>query len=113
LYRTVHNNSINELKHIQVVDKHAEGVKSELDAIAFDGIDEDYQTKVSAMLADAIEALPAKKSEIFKLKYFEGLKHKEIAARLGISYRTVETHIVKGLQKLRETLKEDKFFRDE
>ena len=113
LYRTVHNNSINELKHRQVIDKHADNIKSELDAIAYDQVDEEYEDRVNRVLMDAINNLPPKKSEIFKLKYFKGMKHKEIAEQLGISYRTVETHIVKGLQKLRETLGDKNFFVDE
>lgn len=113
LYRTVHNNSINELKHRQVIDKHAENVKSELDIMAYDDVDEEYENRVSKVLRDAIDSLPPKKSEIFKLKYYKGMKHKEIADQLGISYRTVETHIVKGLQKLRETLGDKTFFTDE
>ncbi|MFB6342436.1 RNA polymerase sigma-70 factor [Saccharicrinis sp. FJH62] len=113
LYRTVHNNSINELKHRQVRDKHADNIKSELDAIAYESPDEEYEDRLNKMLMDAINDLPPKKSEIFKLKYFKGMKHKEIADQLGISYRTVETHIVKGLQKLRETLGDKNFFVDE
>ncbi|MFB6319312.1 RNA polymerase sigma factor [Saccharicrinis sp. FJH54] len=113
LYRTVHNNSINELKHRQVIDKHADNIKSELDAAAYESPDEEYEDRLNKTLMDAINDLPPKKSEIFKLKYFKGMKHKEIAEQLGISYRTVETHIVKGLQKLRETLGDKKFFADE
>lgn len=113
LYRTVHNNCINELKHRQVIDKHAENVKSELDILAYDDIDEENELRINKLLLAAIGDLPPKKSEIFKLKYFNGLKHKEIADKLGISYRTVETHIVKGLQKLRETLGDKTFFDEE
>lgn len=113
LYRSVHNHSINELKHRQVVDKHAESIKLELDAAAYDEVDDEFEEKISKSLLEAIEALPPKKREIFKLKYFKGLKHKEIAEIMGISFRTVETHIVKGLQKLRETLDERNFFKNE
>lgn len=112
LYRTVHNNCINELKHFQVRDKHSDGIKQELEAIINDSFDEEYYSKVNKLLKDAIDQLPPKKQEIFKLKYFEGLKHKDIAERLDISYRTVETHIVKGLQKLRELLDSKSFLVD-
>jgi RNA polymerase sigma-70 factor, ECF subfamily len=112
LYRSVHNHSINELKHRQVVDRHSDSLKVELDAAAFDDVDDEYEERISKTLLNAIESLPPKKREIFKLKYFKGLKHKEIADLLGISYRTVETHIVKGLQKLRDELDQRNFIKD-
>lgn len=108
LYRSIHNHAINELKHRQVVDKHADGIKNELHALANDEVDEDFEMQLTARLKEAILQLPEKKREIFELKYFQGMKHKEIGEMLGISFRTVETHIVKGLQKLREILGDEK-----
>jgi RNA polymerase sigma-70 factor, ECF subfamily len=108
LYRSIHNHAINELKHQQVVEKHSEGIKNELHSLANDDVDEAFEIQLTARLKDAISQLPEKKREIFELKYFQGMKHKEIGEMLGISFRTVETHIVKGLQKLREILGDEK-----
>ena len=53
---------------------------------------------------DAINELPDKCKEVFKLSYLHDMKNKEIADTLGISLRTVEAHMYKALKFLRERL---------
>lgn len=55
-------------------------------------------------LDQAIEALPDKSREIFKLSYIEGVTHEKIGEMLGISPRTVDWHIYTALQSLRSSL---------
>ncbi len=59
----------------------------------------------------AIERLPERSREVFKLVYFENKKAAEIAEMLQISVRTVETQIYKSLKFLRAELckKNDSF----
>ena len=52
----------------------------------------------------AINSLPDKCKEVFKLSYLYGMKNKEIADALNISLRTVEAHMYKALKILRERL---------
>ncbi len=52
-------------------------------------------------LEKAIEQLPKKCREVFKLSRLEQKKHKEIADILGISTKTVEIHITKALRFLK------------
>ncbi len=54
----------------------------------------------------AIGELPEQCRKVFELSRYEGLKYKEIAERLGISVKTVETHISYALKTLRITLKD-------
>lgn len=49
----------------------------------------------------AIEAMPPKRQEVFKLSRFEGLKNTEIATQLGISKSMVEKHLAEALKDLR------------
>jgi len=56
-------------------------------------------------LENAINELPAQRRKIFMLSRFEQLKHKEIALKLNISPKTVETQIYRSLSYLREKLK--------
>ena len=44
----------------------------------------------------AINELPDKCKEVFKLSYLHDMKNKEIADTLGISLRTVEAHMYKA-----------------
>lgn len=63
----------------------------------------DYRD-VKLKAAEAIDALPEKRREIFKLSREEGLKNKEIAERLGISIKTVENQMGEALKTLRTAL---------
>ncbi|MCD8043835.1 MAG: RNA polymerase sigma-70 factor [Tannerellaceae bacterium] len=53
----------------------------------------------------SINNLPEKCREIFKLSYLYNMKNKAIADLLGISVRTVESHIYKALRILRDQLR--------
>jgi RNA polymerase sigma factor (sigma-70 family) len=48
--------------------------------------------------------LPQRCRDVFCLNLIEGLTHTEIAQRLGISVRTVDRHIAKGLDHVRRRL---------
>ena len=52
----------------------------------------------------AINTLPPKCQLVFKLSRFEELTYKEIAAKLGISVKTVENQMGKALRVLREKM---------
>ena len=57
-------------------------------------------------IEDAIGELPEKCREIFILSRYENLKYQQIAGKLGISVKTVETQMSKALQHMRLRLKE-------
>ena len=53
---------------------------------------------------EKIEALPEKSKLIFKLSRFEELSYSEIAQQLNVSVKTVEYHISRALEILRESV---------
>lgn len=53
----------------------------------------------------AIDALPPRCRAIFVLSRFEELSHKEIAEKLDISTKTIESQITKALKRLSQSLK--------
>lgn len=53
-----------------------------------------------ALLARALDALPGRCRQVMILRQIEGVSQKEIAARLGLSELTVQTHVVHGLRRL-------------
>jgi RNA polymerase sigma factor (sigma-70 family) len=55
-------------------------------------------------LCRIIATLPAKCRKIFKLRSFEGRSRREIATQLGISERTVESHLYKAHLRIDEAM---------
>ena len=73
-------------------------------------MDEEYQVLVQ----QAIDSLPAKCREVFRLVLSDKLKNREIADVLGISEKTVNIHIAKAYERIAEYVnrqyKQVKFF---
>jgi RNA polymerase sigma factor (sigma-70 family) len=57
------------------------------------------------LLADGIEALPARCREVFILRRIKGVPQKEIAALLGISEQTVQVQVQRGVKRCEEFLR--------
>ena len=53
-----------------------------------------------AEVASVLDALPERTRTIFVLRRIEGMRHKEIALRLGISVSAVEKHVVRAIEAL-------------
>ena len=58
-----------------------------------------------AVLIQAVEDLPPRTREVFRLHKFEGRSYAEIAAHLGIAKNTVMVHMVKALGHCREAMR--------
>ena len=61
---------------------------------------------LQAAINQCIDKLPAKCKTIFSLSRFEKFSHKEIAAQLGISTKTIENQITKALKLIRAAVEE-------
>lgn len=66
-----------------------------------------YSDDLRASLDAAIESLPPKCREVFRLSYLEDLSNREISERLGISQSTVENHMYSALKQLRRKLSKE------
>ena len=64
------------------------------------------QGELGQQLAEAMELLPPKCREVFRLKRQEGYSYREIAGEMRISEKTVENQLGIALKKLREVLKD-------
>lgn len=60
----------------------------------------------SVLLREAVARLPPQCRTAFTLKVFHGCSYKEIADRLGISTKTVEHHIARGLRETHQYLRQ-------
>src|SRR5688572_1228806 len=61
---------------------------------------------VAAAVERALAAIPQKRSAVCKLRLIEGLSYAQIADRLGICEKTVETQLARGLKFLRDQLRQ-------
>jgi RNA polymerase sigma-19 factor, ECF subfamily len=104
LYRAVHNESLNYIKHQKVRSNHqmhvAYSMKNEVEHPAKKVMASELEKKIHAALIE----LPEQCRTIFQMSRFDELKYREIADKLGISVKTVENQMGKALKLLREKL---------
>ncbi|MDQ0965210.1 RNA polymerase sigma factor (sigma-70 family) [Flavobacterium sp. W4I14] len=63
-----------------------------------------HQIDVADHVYWAIDKLPPKRKEIFELRHIHGYSYKEIAEKLGISTKTIDSQLVKANSQLRKIL---------
>ena len=104
LFTSVHNRCLNYIRDQKKFDRD-ETRFQRLDSTEFsDGVDRLEEQELEQRIYDALQALPEKCKEVFMLNRFEGLKYAEIAEKLNISVKTVETQMSRALKILREKL---------
>src|SRR5690554_6699322 len=104
LFQGVKNSCFNHLKHQKVQRKHKDHLFHQSESST--GSTNQLETKqLSILIEEAIEKMPEKRREIFYLSRHEGLKYQEIADKLNISIKTVETQMGLALKHLRNELK--------
>jgi RNA polymerase sigma-70 factor, ECF subfamily len=101
-YRSIYNSCINYISHAEMHHRH-------LKSMSLQSEHEFSDNQVSAIelqnrIYGCIESMPYQCKRIFKMNRIEGLKNEQIAEKLGISKRTVETQISKALKILRKKL---------
>ncbi len=105
LYRAVKNHCLNFIKHNQIKYEYSQKILAETEPISPGEIFEN-QTELFQKIEKSISELPAKRQEIFRLSRQEGLKYREIAEKMNISIKTVETQMGLAIKTLREKLRD-------
>lgn len=113
LFSAVKNSCLNYIKHQKVVRKFEHDVAleiKEMEALHYQSGEKSLIEKESLkQINDAIDSLPDIYREVIFLSRFDGLKNHEIAERLNIPVRTVETRIFRGLNALKEKMSQKSF----
>ncbi|MEE4197262.1 MAG: RNA polymerase sigma-70 factor [Bacteroidales bacterium] len=102
LFTYTKNQVIDELRKNNTRKKYEESAIKEI-IIDENRFDEDKQ-RIKAILETAINQLPKKSKEIFRLAKQEGLSTKEIAKHLKVSKKTVENQLTIAYKKMRQYL---------
>ncbi len=103
-YQSVKNRCLNYLRDLHIQDKHKllylESVLNNDDSAAW------ADPQIISQIEKAIEKLPSRMASLFRLKYLENKKYREIATQKNISENTVKTQIQRAKEKLRILLLE-------
>lgn len=103
LFGSVKNSCLNIIKHNKTRAQYAQHVLAEAENNNFR--DNYIEIDLAKKIEESIEALPEKRREIFRMSREEGLKYREIAEKLKISIKTVETQMGLAIKTLRDKLK--------
>ncbi len=104
LYKAVHNECLNLIKHYKVRSSHqlhvAYSMKNNAGTEQGGMATKDLEQKIQ----EALNELPEQCRTVFQMSRFEEMKYREIADKLSISVKTVENHMGKALKLLRTKL---------
>lgn len=112
LYKAVQNKCVDVIRHRTVKDQYASAIgkrmmqmESEYFFTSRNEIEDALLSReLQQQIEDAVEALPPKGKEVFKLYFYHRKTAAEIASLLGLSRSTVENHIYACVKSLRKKL---------
>jgi RNA polymerase sigma-70 factor (ECF subfamily) len=105
LYISVRNRAFDRLEHAAVVQRWCQGAQADAGTLAQASVaaDEVMQAgELAAAVERVLAEMPERRRAVCMLRWVDGLTYAEIAARLGIAEKTVETQIARGLRSLRD-----------
>lgn len=106
LYRAVHNECQNILKHQKVRERfnvYYAGNREQSDETSSKTI---IANQLKEQINDAMNQLPEQCRIVFHLSRFENLKYQQIADQMGLSVKTIENQMGKALKIMRQKLAE-------
>lgn len=103
LYRSVHNECLNYLKHQKVKSRYQIFATQNTESIENGGAYTEHK-ELHKHLIEAMNELPEQCRTIFQMSRFEDMKYREIAEQMGLSIKTIENQMGKALKILRSKL---------
>jgi RNA polymerase sigma-70 factor (ECF subfamily) len=108
LFSTARNLAANEIRHRRTVER--DNWRSFDDDTGFETENESLESQFlrderNRLFQQAIDRLPAQCRAAFTLRVFHEYSYKEVAEHLGISVKTVEKHISRGIRETNHYLK--------
>lgn len=106
LASSVYNKSLNYIRDNKKFDRDILAFENLYPDASYEQTDRLITAELDEKIKEAINELPEKCREVFVMSRFQNLKYLEIADKLQISVKTVETQMSKALQHMREKLTE-------
>lgn len=105
LYRCTTNKIYDQLRKQYVHNRYVDHKLRNQETHDSDTIENIYLKELQESLNKIMEELPEQQRNVFFLSRYQYLSNKEIAAKLNISVRTVETQIYRVIKKIKNKLK--------
>lgn len=106
LYQAARNKAINHIKHQELAEEYNKKIAWLKQKPVTQEHNYDEESEFVQAAQKAIEALPDRARQIYKLSRKDGLTYKEISDVLDISPKTVESQMSRALKILRKSLSE-------
>lgn len=108
LFKSVRNLCLNFIEHRKVIDNYYAVIEFiyKNQAEDFSAYESVIYSEFQAKVDHAVDLLPDECRKVFLMSRHEGLKYNEIAEKLGLSVKTVETQMGRALAKLKTELKD-------
>lgn len=105
LFITARNMIYSRLRKLSSQETYRQYIKAYFSEASVTGVDEQTELReLERTIQGAILRLPSQQQKAFRLSRFEGMRHEEIAATMGVSRITIKSYIVQALASLRKTL---------
>ena len=101
LYTAVRNRAMDHLRSEKIHATHHEKIRATQSEVDTTEDENAARAELQKKLYHAIAQLPEQNQKIFRMSRMQGLSNQEIADELGLTKRTVETHVSNALKKLR------------
>lgn len=110
LFTIAKNIVLNFFKKKKIEQRYIDHTLQSFDTSYVDAEEDFYFKDLLSVIEQAVSEMPPQQQKVFRLSREEGLLHAEIAAKLGISKRTVERHIYSSLVFLRKIIEKNYLF---
>ena len=102
LYKVASNLALNQLRRQASEYRRIKALVDSSGTDADDLFSQFTAKELQQVIRQAVNALPEKRREVYLLSRDEGLSHKEIADKLGISVNTVKNQVVSALKAIQD-----------
>jgi RNA polymerase sigma-19 factor, ECF subfamily len=104
LFAAARNRALNHLRHEKVAQQWARDVIAEGEPSRADTDWAVREAEVAQAIVEAMRDLPPRARRIFLLHRTKSLSYADIAARLGVTVKTVDTQLMRAMRSLRARL---------